>query len=133
MRTNRSDSAIALVIAIIFLGVVAASITRVSLMEPQEASAAADKAQSDKASLLSMGKKLFAANCAGCHPTDKTEGKYAPGFKGLSKAGKLPASGRKASEANIRTQLKTPLKNMPAFDKLTDREIKALAAYVLSL
>ena len=56
-----------------------------------------------------------------------------PGLKGLSKTGKLPTTGRKATEANIRAQLKSPVKSMPPFDKLTDQEIRSLAAYLLSL
>ena len=133
MKRNRADTAIVLVIIVISLGVVAGSIIRGWVTEPQKAFAAGEKAQSDKATLLSKGKKLFAENCAGCHAADTTEGKYAPGFKGLSKARKLPASNREATEANIRAQLKSPLKNMPPFEKLPDHQIRALAAYLLSL
>jgi mono/diheme cytochrome c family protein len=133
VKNKRADLAIGMVIAVFLLGVLAASITRVSLIGPKEATAAPEKAQAGDAALVSEGKRLFTANCGGCHAADKPKGKYGPGFKGLSKAGKLPTSGRKATKANIRTQLKTPFKSMPAFEKLTEQEIRALAAYLLQL
>jgi mono/diheme cytochrome c family protein len=133
MRANSADLVILVVLTVIFSGVVAASLTRVALMEPREAFVSPEKAHSGNASLVSKGKKLFTANCAGCHSAEKTEGKYGPGFKGLSKAGKLPVTSREATESNIRSQLKAPVKSMPVFDKLTDEEIRALAAYLLSL
>ena len=132
MKESKTDLAIGVTIAIILCGVVAASLTRVYLFAPKPAFAQ-QKAQTGDASLVKSGKMLFDAQCAGCHATDTPEGKYAPGFKGLSKARKLPSSGRPATEEHIRAQLKKPLKNMPRFDKLSEQEIRSLVAYLLSL
>jgi len=133
MQGTKTDTAICLTAAIILCGVVAASLARVYLIEPRPAFAQEQKAQAGGDSLVDAGKGLFAANCAGCHAIDTTDGKYAPGFKGLAKAGKLPSSGRPATEEHIRDQLKKPFKTMPPFDKLTDREARSLAAYLLTL
>ncbi len=133
MRINKTDPAIVAAIAVILGGVVAASFIRAYLLGPNQAFAAQEQDKPAEASLLAAGQSLFAANCAGCHFADKTEEKNGPGFKGLSKNKKLPTSGRDATQENIRAQLKSPIKTMPKFDKLTDQEIRSLAAHLLSL
>ena len=130
---NKTDLAIVVSIAVILGGVMAASFTQAYLLGPNQAFAAQEQGQPADASLLVAGQNLFAVNCAGCHFADKTEEKYGPGFMGLSKTKKLPTSGRDATEDNIRAQLKSPIKSMPKFDKLTDQEIKSLVAHLLSL
>lgn len=130
---KKTDFAIATAVAVILGAVVAASFTRAALKEPSHSPAAQDEVSSETAPLVAEGKKLFEAMCAGCHVTDKREGKYGPGFKGLSQAKKLPISGRDATEESIRAQLKSPIKTMPKFDRLTDQEIKSLVAYLLRL
>ena len=133
MGIRKTDLAIVTTVAIILGAVVAASLTRASLMGPSKTLAAQDEASSETPPIVAEGKKLFEASCAGCHFADRTEGKHGPGFKGLSKTKKLPTSGRDATEENISTQLKSPIKTMPPFDKLTDQEIRSLAAYLLRL
>lgn len=130
MKQSKIDAAIGMTITCILCAVVAASFARVYLAEPKQAFAQ-QKAGDD--ALRNAGKSLYQVNCAGCHGTDTTEGKYAPGLKGISKTGKLPASGRPATEEHVRDQLKKPFKSMPPFDKLSDQDIRALTAYVLSL
>jgi mono/diheme cytochrome c family protein len=132
MQGTKTDTAIRVTIAVILCGVVAASLARVCLLEPKP-SLALQHAHAGEDSLVNTGKKLFDTNCAGCHAIDTTEGKYAPGLKGLSKTGKLPTSGRPATAEHIRDQLKKPFKTMPPFDKLSDQEVQSLAAYVLTL
>lgn len=133
MKNNKTSTAIGVTIALIFCGVFGASIARVYLVEPKQAFAQQQAGLAGADSLVNAGKVVFKANCAGCHATDTTEGKFAPGFKGLSKAGKLPVSGRPATEEHIRDQLRKPLKDMPAFDKLSDSEVKSVAAYLRTL
>jgi cytochrome c len=81
------------------------------------------------------GSKLFAdKGCAACHFTDSRETKVGPGLKGLFKRDKLPKSGRKVTEENIRKQLKTPYKSMPSFaGRLTKKQTDQLIAYLKTL
>lgn len=128
---NRTDLAIGVTITFILGGVIAASFTEAHLFGPNQAFAEQDKASDSP--LLAEGQKIFISSCAGCHYSDKKEDKGGPGFKGLSKSKKLPSSGREATEQNIVAQLKSPIKTMPKFDRLTEQENKSLAAYLLSL
>lgn len=72
--------------------------------------------------------------CIQCHFTDSRKPKVGPGLEGLFQRDRLPASGRQVSEQNIRSQLKTPYKNMPSFaDRLTDKQIDYLIDYLKTL
>lgn len=86
-----------------------------------------------RAELAAQGADLFSQSCSGCHYTDKTASKIGPGLKALFEGGALPASGRKATEANIRVQLRTPFRNMPAFPDLSKEHVDALIAYMKTL
>jgi mono/diheme cytochrome c family protein len=133
VRITKSSLAIGVAIAVILGGVLAASFSETHLWGPSQAIASQDKVQPVDAALLAGGKKVFAASCASCHHTDKKEYKGGPSLMGLSKTKKLPTSGRAATAENIRAQLKSPIKIMPKFDKLTDQEMRSLVAYLLSL
>jgi cytochrome c1 len=54
-------------------------------------------------------------------------------MQGLFQLEKLPVSGRAVTEANIRMQLKTPFKNMPAFPELPEEKVNALIAFLKTL
>ena len=83
--------------------------------------------------LASQGATVFSESCSACHHSDKTEYKIGPGLKGLFQMEKLPVSGRPASEANVRLQMKTPFRNMPAFPELPDEKLEALIAYLKTI
>jgi len=82
---------------------------------------------------VSLGSDLFSDQCAMCHYTDKTATKIGPGLKGVFEGDILPASGRKVSEANIRSQLRNPYGDMPAFPDLTEKQVEGLIAYLKNL
>ncbi len=84
-------------------------------------------------SIKTEGKRIFEANCSGCHYTDKTKTRIGPGLKGLSSRKKLPVSGRAVTPENLRLQLEKPFDNMPSFDNLSDTEKEALIEFLLSL
>jgi cytochrome c2 len=86
-------------------------------------------------SFAGEGSGLFKSKgCAQCHYTDSSQAKMGPGLKGLFKQEKLPVSGRKVTEANVRRQLTTPYKNMPSFaDRLTVEEKDQLIAFLKTL
>jgi cytochrome c len=79
------------------------------------------------------GSDLFSFHCAGCHHADKEDAKIGPGLKGLFQKGLLPVSGRPATEANIRQQLKEPFRRMPAFGSFSAQEVSELIAYLITL
>lgn len=81
------------------------------------------------------GAQVFESQgCAGCHFTDSRETKIGPGLKGLFKSEKLPASGRPATEENVRAQLISPYKSMPSYkDRLTQQQTDELIAYLKTL
>jgi len=82
-----------------------------------------------------QGASLFKdKGCAQCHATDSTKVKMGPGLKGLFDREDLPASGRPATEENVRAQLKVPYENMPSFvDRLTDPERDQIIYYLKTL
>ncbi len=133
MRRQKTGLAKGIAVVVIFIGVMAACLTETHLWGPSQAIAQQDKVQSVDAALLAAGQTLFAANCAGCHHTDKTGDKGGPSLMGLSETKKLPTSGRDFTAENIRAQLKSPIKSMPKFDKLTDQEIRSLVAHLSNL
>jgi len=79
------------------------------------------------------GAKLFDKSCSFCHFTDNTDTKVGPGLKGFFEREKMSFSGWPASDDGVRRQLKTPFKEMPPFESLTDEEIKSLTDYLKSL
>jgi uncharacterized membrane protein len=83
--------------------------------------------------LVSEGAAVFAQNCSACHNSDTTDYKIGPGLKGLFQLEKLPVSGRPVTEANIRAQLETPFRNMPAFPELSEEKVNALIAFLKTL
>lgn len=87
------------------------------------------------ASLAKGGFELFEdKGCAQCHYTDSRETKIGPGLQGLFERDQLPVSGRKVTEENVRTQLKTPYDAMPSFaDRLTEEQRDELIEYLKTL
>jgi uncharacterized membrane protein len=82
---------------------------------------------------VQAGAKLFGESCAFCHFTDKTDTKVGPGLKGLFQAEHLPTSKKSVSNESIEAQLKTPYKKMPAFESLTEDQVKSLIDYLKTL
>jgi mono/diheme cytochrome c family protein len=97
--------------------------------EPAVPATGAAPPQADPA----LGSKVFAARCAGCHAADRDEVIVGPALKGLFRNPSLPASGRPATEDNVRLQLVRPWKAMPAFPTLPDADKAALLAYLRTL
>jgi cytochrome c len=79
------------------------------------------------------GKALFAQQCVMCHSATTNEKKLGPSLKGLFKRDKL-ASGKKATEQNIRAQIDNGGNGMPPYkDLLSSRERDDLIAYLKTL
>lgn len=83
--------------------------------------------------LASEGAVVFNQKCSVCHHSDKTDYKIGPGLQGLFQREKLPVSARPVTEANIRSQLQTPFRNMPAFPELPEEKLEAVIAYLKTL
>ena len=83
--------------------------------------------------LVSEGAVVFNQSCSACHHSGKADYKIGPGMQGLFQLEKLPVSGRPVTEPNIRMQLKTPFKNMPAFPELSKEKVDALIAFLKTL
>ena len=86
-----------------------------------------------RSSLAATGKEVFEQYCAGCHYTNKRASKIGPGLKGLSRRRKMPASGRRVTDTNLRKQLLRPYKKMPPFEHLKKAEVDAVVAYMNTL
>jgi mono/diheme cytochrome c family protein len=82
---------------------------------------------------INSGRESFGRNCASCHNADSEESKLGPGLKGLFQKGRLPASGRPATEENVRRQLAVPHRSMPSFSHLPGQEVADLVVYLKSL
>ena len=82
---------------------------------------------------VQAGRALFDGKCGFCHHADRSESKLGPGLKGILKGETLPASGRPATEENVRQQLVEPYRSMPSFESLSEQEIEDLVAYLLTL
>ncbi|MFO7752939.1 MAG: c-type cytochrome [Desulfobacteraceae bacterium] len=89
--------------------------------------------QTPLSATASGGKALFEKKCAACHLAKSTQTKVGPGLKGLYNKEKMPVSGWPVTEENLERQLKNPFDQMPAFDQLTDEEIKTLTDYIKTL
>ena len=78
------------------------------------------------------GKEVF-EQCGVCHNADSEEKKMGPGLKGLFKKDKM-ISGKKPTEANIRSRVDEGGSGMPAYkDMLSDQEKDDLIAYLKTL
>lgn len=86
-------------------------------------------------SFAEEGSVLFVSKgCSQCHFVDSMETKVGPGLEGLFKQEKLPMSGWKVTEENVRMQLETPFKDMPSFaDRLTREQMTQLIEYLKAL
>jgi uncharacterized membrane protein len=80
-----------------------------------------------------LGSTLFNKKCSFCHLVDSTDTKVGPGFKGFFERDKMPVSGWPMSTDSFRKQLKTPFKQMPSFESLTEEEIISLTNYLKAL
>jgi len=54
------------------------------------------------------GKKVFTDNCTACHSATTNQTIAGPGLKGLFKNGKMPASGKPVTDANVRNRATFP-------------------------
>jgi mono/diheme cytochrome c family protein len=78
------------------------------------------------------GEALFAQDCARCHSATTAPG-VGPGLGGLFKRKTLP-SGRRTTEANVRSQILAGGGGMPPFrDALSAAQVDALIAYLRTL
>ncbi|NIQ37421.1 MAG: c-type cytochrome [Proteobacteria bacterium] len=80
-----------------------------------------------------QGQDLFAANCAVCHFSDRTDAKVGPGLKDLFKNPQLPGSGRPTSEETVQDQIQKGGVKMPPFRNLTEEEVLAIIDYLKTL
>jgi uncharacterized membrane protein len=83
--------------------------------------------------IVARGASIFTQRCSSCHLSDSTEKKVAVGLKRLFKRRKLPASGRSATEKNIRELLKNHINGKSPLEGLKDYEVDALMAYLKTL
>jgi len=80
---------------------------------------------------IEKGRRLFQANCTGCHTADSTEKIVGPGLKGILKGKTLPVQNVPATPENIFRQLRCPYEEMPSFaGKLSDNQVADLIAYL---
>jgi hypothetical protein len=90
-------------------------------------------AKLQNAKTTESGKDLYAANCSGCHFSDRKDTKVGPGLLELFKNPKLPKSGRPTTDENVRDTIVNGQGKMPPFKHLEDSKIKALIDYLKSL
>ena len=80
------------------------------------------------------GKAVFSANCDQCHSSTSKTVKVGPGLLGLYKGGKLPASVKPVTDANVKARILNGGGGMPAFKgSLTDAQIASVIAYLRTL
>jgi len=82
---------------------------------------------------VEQGAAFFAQNCAMCHYIDRTDTRIGPSLMDLFQQDKLPISGKPVTGDSIKSQLKTPVKRMPAFTDITEEELGALIEYLKTL
>jgi mono/diheme cytochrome c family protein len=108
------------------LTLAAALVACVAIAAPPASRAAAGDA--------AAGKKVFADNCTACHSATTNQTIAGPGLKGLFKNGKMPASGKPVTDANVRNQILNGGGGMPPFKgQLSDADIDNLIAYLKTL
>jgi len=83
--------------------------------------------------LVEEGAILFARSCSLCHFTETKDNKVGPGLKGLFQENNFPISQWPVTRESFEKQLRTPFKNMPAFEELEDGQIDALIAYLKTI
>ena len=131
-RDTKSTTAILLLAAAVVVAIIVVSLIGRGRQEAgQESTAAA--AQSVAVGRALMGRARFEAKCSFCHYVDREESKLGPGLKGVLKNANLPYSGRPANIDNIRSQLESPVGQMPSFASLSDREVADILAYLKTL
>ena len=79
------------------------------------------------------GRELYSTKCSGCHDPLSNRVVVGPGHKGILKNKVLPASGRPATERNVRRQLMEPFNRMPSFSYLKAQEVADIVAYLKTL
>ncbi len=81
------------------------------------------------------GRDLFVRHgCPRCHRVDSKRPKMGPGLAGLFDGERLPASGRRMTEDNVRRQLRTPYDEMPSFeDELSHEQRTKIIEYLKTL
>ena len=92
-----------------------------------------DRLVHSDAERIEKGRALFDAKCKFCHNAHSTETIVGPGLKDILRNTKLPVSRKSATPDSIKKQLLQPFNRMPAFDYLSEEEIKALISYLNTL
>lgn len=93
---------------------------------PRESAAAAPAAAD--------GRQVFNTYCLQCHSPTTNDAKVGPGLKGLFKNGKMPASGKKVTDASVRQQILKGGNGMPGFEgTIEPADVDALIAYLKTL
>jgi len=87
----------------------------------------------DTASLLELGRKTFANNCAICHYPDKKKTKVGPGLQGLFKRRLTHARKVPVTEENILAQIQKGSDQMPPYAHITGDALAALLEHLKSL
>jgi mono/diheme cytochrome c family protein len=82
---------------------------------------------------INRGRALYESNCTTCHDPRSYGTVVGPGHKGVLNTPMLPVSKRPATPENIKKQLKSPYRQMPAFDYLTEAEVNNIIAYLNTL
>jgi mono/diheme cytochrome c family protein len=93
---------------------------------------------------VELGAQLVSTvGCGACHYFDresrfedkgtKTNWLIGPGLKGLFKKEKLPASGRDATDENVKLQILEGGSGMPSYSHLSEEEISNMIAYLDSI
>ena len=83
---------------------------------------------------VAEGRSVFNANCEQCHSATSKDVKVGPGLLGLYKGGKLPASGKPVTDANVRARILNGGGGMPAFKgSLSDAQVASVIAYLRTL
>jgi mono/diheme cytochrome c family protein len=91
-----------------------------------------------------IGSKLVVEQgCANCHyfdreslfeeKSDRINWRVGPGLKGVLEKDKLPASGKPATEENVRTQIREGGNGMPPYPNLSEEEVSNIIAYLETL
>jgi mono/diheme cytochrome c family protein len=82
---------------------------------------------------IRRGRKLFKESCSFCHDPQSTKVVVGPGLMGVLKNPTLPASKRPSTPENIAEQLRSPIKDMPAFSNLEEDEVIDIISFLNTL
>lgn len=83
---------------------------------------------------IARGRALYQEHCAACHRTDNVHTELGPGLSGLFHRQALGVNGKDMSEVNVREVIrKGAAQRMPAFPKLSGREMDDLLTYLKTL